>query len=253
MLRYKHFYQLFRFINKPAITTLLAVAVIVGMASCGTGKKAVNTSFPPRTPVKEISLDDLTGRGRIITTPEVELSARARAVVDAAHKWLGTTYRYGGDSRSGVDCSALVMNVYRESLGIKIPRTTALQSKYVTQVSRRDLHPGDLVFFSSNKNHNGISHVGLYIGNDRFIHASSSRGVVVSRLSEKYFMSHYHSSGRVVEMFGRGDAGLIAMCDNSDNDLAQKRLDMLDEILTAAIDSIYSIPVDDDPNLAPGL
>ncbi len=220
--------------------------------SCGSGKSVSTSGLPPRRPVTEITLDDLLGEDAVVVVPEVELSRRSRAVVEAARRWLGTPYRYGGESRRGVDCSALVMNVYNEALGMKLPRTTRTQREYASRVSRRDLQPGDLVFFSSDKNRNGISHVGLFIGNDRFIHASSSRGVVVSRLGEKYFMKHYHSSGRVVEMAPEKRTGADVSGDMAAME-AEKRLEMLDEVLTATIDSIYSMPVDDDPDLAPGL
>lgn len=232
------------------ITFLLLGGALLGLAACGSKREAV--SRPPRRPVAEITLDELVGA---TTSPapatEAEMSARARSVVEAAHKWLGTSYKYGGETRRGVDCSALVMNVYREALGLKIPRTTASQRQYAINISRNELQPGDLIFFSSNKNRNGISHVGLFIGNDRFIHASSSRGVVVSRLSEKYFMNHYHSAGRVADM-----ALTAAETDRQTarrNEQQELQARMLDEILTATIDSIYSMPVDDDPNLAPGL
>lgn len=227
-------------------------ATVATLASCGSKRTAVTDR--PRRPVAEITLDELVGSGSFVMTPDVELSSRARAVVDAAHKWLGTVYKYGGETRRGVDCSALVMNVYREALGLKIPRTTVSQRQYAANISRKDLQPGDLIFFSSNKNRNGISHVGLFIGNDRFIHASSSRGVVVSKLSEKYFMTHYHSSGRVVEMASVSRLpGTAAAPAGIPDSVLEMRAELLDEILTATIDSIYSMPVDDDPNLAPGL
>lgn len=238
---------------RKSIPMVLVAATVLTLMSCGSNKRVSRPGLPSRTPVAEITLEDLIGGsavgGRV---SEVELSTRSRAVVEAANKWLGTPYKYGGDSRRGVDCSALVMNVYKEALGMKIPRTSRSQREFVTDVPRRSLQPGDLVFFSSGKNRNGVSHVGLFIGGDRFIHASSSRGVVVSKLSEKYFVAHYHSSGRVVDMApkNRADAYVIG---ETVADEAEMRLEMLDRILTATIDSIYSMPVDDDPNLAPGL
>jgi len=233
---------------------LLMVATVMTLVSCGSKKRATTTPLPPGRSVAEISLDELVGRGTFVMTPDEDLSSQAKALVDAAHKWLGTAYRYGGESRSGVDCSALVMNVYREALGLKIPRTTRSQRQYAAYIQRDDLQPGDLIFFSSNKNRKGISHVGMFIGSDRFIHASSSRGVVVSKLSEKYFMTHYHSSGRVACMAsGARGVGMAVVRQGIPDSVAERRLEILDEILTATIDSIYAMPVDDDPNLAPGL
>lgn len=236
------------------IPIALTVTGMVILQSCGSGKRAV-APVRPRSSY-EITLDELIGAERPSKAHRgvPDLSSRARAVVDAAHGWLGVRYRYGGEGRDGIDCSALIMNVYREALGVKLPRTSRSQRDYTTTISRRDLQPGDLVFFSTVKNRSGISHVGLYIGNDRFIHASSSRGVVVSRLSDKYFETHYHSSGRIpnMELAEARPAKASKPSVNKDS-LMLVQADLLEEMLNATIDSIYSMPVDDDPNLAPGL
>lgn len=235
------------------ILPLAAVCTaIIVLQSCGSGKRAV-TTVPPRV-AREISLDDLIGSGNVEADVAPDLTVDARAVVDVAKRWLGVKYRYGGEGRDGIDCSALMMNVYREALGVKLPRTSRAQRDYSTHVNRRDLQPGDLVFFSTLKNRSGVSHVGLYIGNDRFIHASSSRGVVVSQLSDKYFVSHYHSSGRVPAMEIMSAGGKKEETQSIDIDRVKlAQADLLEEMLNATIDSIYSMPVDDDPNLAPGL
>ena len=91
------------------------------------------------------------------------------------------------------------MNVYNRALGIKLPRNSAKQQEFCTGVSRNELSPGDLVFFSNNSGR--INHVGMYIGAGNMIHASSSRGVIISSLSEKYFMDRFHSAGRVDQYF----------------------------------------------------
>lgn len=231
-----------------------ATAILsLSLSSCGSKKAAVTSSRPQGVP--EITLDQLVGGGSYVVSAAPAMSFDARALVEAAHKWLGTPYRYGGESRQGVDCSALVMNVYKEALGMKLPRTSVTQHDKSQPVSRRNLTVGDLVFFSTTKGRSGISHVGLYIGNDRFIHASSSRGVVVSRLSDKYFVDHYHSAGRYLTSSAAGNQEAEIVTQNAIRleDLMEQNLDLLDEILTATIDSIYSVPVDDDPNLAPGL
>ena len=235
------------------IVSLAAVCTaVVVLQSCGSGKRAV-VSVPPRVS-QEISLDDLIGNGHEDVGQAPDLSVDARAVVDVAKRWLGVRYRYGGEGRDGVDCSALMMNVYRDALGVKLPRTSRAQRDYTTSVNRRDLQPGDLVFFSTLKNRSGVSHVGLYIGNDRFIHASSSRGVVVSRLSDKYFVSNYHSSGRIAAMELKNAGYKNDVTQSMDIDRVKlAQADLLEEMLNATIDSIYSMPVDDDPNLAPGL
>lgn len=121
-----------------------------------------------------------------------------RRLVSEARKWLGVPYSYGGNSRKGVDCSGLVVAVYRDAASLKLPRSSADQHRYCRDISRKDLEAGDLVFFKGSSK-GKVSHVGIYIGDNKMIHASSSRGVIVSDLAEKYYISHYHASGRVEE------------------------------------------------------
>lgn len=117
-----------------------------------------------------------------------------RDLVSEANRWLGTPYNYGGETMAGTDCSGLVMSVYRDVTGVKIPRTTREQIRYCTNVARNHIRPGDLVFFASDKE---VSHVGLYVGNGAMIHASSSRGVVVSDIDNGYWGDRYITGGRV--------------------------------------------------------
>ena len=116
---------------RKSIPMVLVVATVLTLMSCGSGRR-VSRSRLPRNTVPEISLEDLIGGGSGGGVAEVELSKRSRAVVEAANNWLGTPYKYGGESRRGVDCSALVMNVYKEALGMKIPRTSRSQREFVT-------------------------------------------------------------------------------------------------------------------------
>lgn len=118
-------------------------------------------------------------------------------LVSHARSWIGTPYRYGGADRKGTDCSGMLMTIFEEVAGLKLPRNSAAQRGYCLDVAKKGLQPGDLVFFSSSAGGGKVNHVGLYTGSGRFIHASTSRGVIESRLDEKYYESHYHSSGRV--------------------------------------------------------
>ncbi len=127
--------------------------------------------------------------------PRQHLTGDTRALLDEAYTWIGTPYTYGGHSRTGTDCSGFVMEVYRRALNFSLPRSTSEQSEACAEVAFHDLRPGDLIFF-----HNGrsdtINHVGIYVGNGKFIHASSSQGVMESYLSEKYFSDRYHHAAR---------------------------------------------------------
>lgn len=126
-----------------------------------------------------------------------ETDAMGRDLASEARRWLGTPYRYGGRDRSGTDCSGLVMELYRTVCAMKLPRTTVEQKSYCTEVARNKARVGDLVFFGSGKGAGSVSHVGLYIGQGEMIHASSSRGVMVSRVDAGYWGDRFRSIGRV--------------------------------------------------------
>ena len=119
------------------------------------------------------------------------------ALVKTARTWIGTPYRYGGQSKSGTDCSGMIMVIYKDVADLALPRTAAQQAEYCFDIPQRDLQPGDLVFFSTSSRGGKVSHVGMYVGDGKMIHASTSRGVIESGLDEKYYKNHYHSSGRV--------------------------------------------------------
>jgi cell wall-associated NlpC family hydrolase len=124
------------------------------------------------------------------------LAARYKRLVEQAMTYLGTPYRRGGTSRRGLDCSGLVGAVYGEQ-GLEMPRTAAEQFGEGMAVGESDLRPGDLVFFRDTYKR-GISHVGIYIGDGRFIHAAGRRrGVVVSELSRPYYHSRYAGARRL--------------------------------------------------------
>lgn len=108
--------------------------------------------------------------------------------------WLGIPYRWGGSSRRGIDCSAFTQQFVRETMGIELPRATAGQQYEGVPVSRSELRSGDLVFFRRGS----VRHVGVYLSDGDFIHASSSNGVTVSNLSETYYARHYWMARRIL-------------------------------------------------------
>ncbi len=119
-----------------------------------------------------------------------------RAVVDEAERWLGTPYVYGGTDRGGVDCSGFVCNVFK-SVRRKLPRVSSDIATVGQSVAFDDARPGDLVFF--NTTGAGVSHVGILLGSDTFIHSSTSRGVVVSSLNEPYYHDHVLFARRILD------------------------------------------------------
>lgn len=128
--------------------------------------------------------------------PAASASIVARVISSAENK-LGSTYVYGDTGSEGFDCSGLVYSIYNDELGISIPRSSRTQSTFGKQVSKSDLQEGDLVFF--NTTGNGVSHVGIYVGDGKFIHASSGQGkVMTSSLTEGYYQERYVNATRVL-------------------------------------------------------
>ena len=110
--------------------------------------------------------------------------------------WYGTKYRLGGEDKNGVDCSAFVQSFMLSLYGVGLPRTSKEQYAASNRIKKADLSEGDLVFFHTRGKGKSISHVGVYLRNNKFIHASSSGGVMISDLTEEYFRQRYVASGR---------------------------------------------------------
>ena len=120
--------------------------------------------------------------------------AKGAAIVKTAQKYMGVPYVWGGDTPAGWDCSGYTQYVMREN-GITIPRTAAEQYSKGVAVNKADLKVGDMVFFTTYKA--GASHVGFYMGDGKFIHASSAaKEVTINSLSETYYTEHYIGARR---------------------------------------------------------
>jgi cell wall-associated NlpC family hydrolase len=125
------------------------------------------------------------------------LAAARQSVVETALSLLGTPYRYGGASRRGFDCSGLLKYVYKESVGIKIPRHSRAQARTGKPVSPSKLAPADILLFKI-KGQKSL-HIGMYIGNGKFIHAPSSGGKVnIQKLKAKYWKRSLRGARRVL-------------------------------------------------------
>lgn len=166
--------------NKIFLILLLFTSLL--MASCGSSKKLSK---------KETAA--LSDKLDIPVSKKDDLKLYAET-----SKWLGTPYRYGGNTRAGVDCSGFVCNIYKEVYDIKLERTVAgMYKTNCRKISRKSLKPGDLVFFNTAKKKNSLSHVGIFLKDDTFIHSTTSSGVRTSKLSEVYYKKRWISGGKV--------------------------------------------------------
>jgi lipoprotein Spr len=118
-------------------------------------------------------------------------------LADLVMDWLGTRYHFGGSARTGIDCSAFTQMLFSSAFSFKLPRTSVLQATVGTSVSRRsDLQFGDLVFFQT-RSQRGISHVGMYLGDNLFAHSSSRYGVTISSLESTYYSKRLVAARRL--------------------------------------------------------
>ncbi len=177
------------------ITLLLLLCMIA--TGCSTTNKGVTAN---RVTKKEQPRKHAPQPAATIKWPSTKLTPTADKLLSEARSWLGTPYLYGGNTTEGVDCSGFVLQVYQRALNIKLPRNSAKQQEFCIPVNNDQLTAGDLVFFSS-AGKSEVAHVGIYIGNRNFIHSSTSKGVIISSLDQKYYADNFHSFGRI-EKFG---------------------------------------------------
>jgi len=139
----------------------------------------------------------------IVVPPPLQVSfvdratATAQDAIDQAMDLLGIRYRHGGSSpEAGFDCSGFVSHVFREGLGLILPRSSKEMSKSGEEISRDELRPGDLVFFNTMRH--AFSHVGIYLGDDQFVHAPRTGGRVrIEDLRDGYWMKRFNGARRI--------------------------------------------------------
>ncbi|HKZ65040.1 MAG TPA: C40 family peptidase [Chitinophagaceae bacterium] len=129
----------------------------------------------------------------ILLNTEVE-QLHDNRLLEHVDEWYGTRYRYGGTTKSGIDCSAFVQAVYLSAFALSLPRTARDQYRNSRIISATEMKTGDLVFFNTT---GGISHVGIYLQNNKFIHASTSQGVTVSDMFDPYYLKRFIGVGRI--------------------------------------------------------
>ena len=116
------------------------------------------------------------------------------SLMKAYAEWNGTPYRLGGNTAKGIDCSGLVKTIYKSEFGLDLPRSTGDQIREGRKIKSKELQTGDLVFFKTGRR---SMHVGIYMGGNRFLHASTSSGVMISGLQEQYWKTRYLEARRL--------------------------------------------------------
>lgn len=122
--------------------------------------------------------------------------ALARNIVNTAMQYLGTPYRYGGTTAAGFDCSGFVMYVFGQN-GVSLPHSSIAQANLGVAVDRAELAPADLLFFTTGGS-SRINHVGIYVGDGKFVHASTNKGITITSLSDDTYASDYVGARRVL-------------------------------------------------------
>ncbi len=167
--------------NIPLFISFLLI-IALGGTSCGSTK---STLYNP----KEVR--QLSGKLGISIDNKNKNDDKHMALYAESSLWIGAPYRYGGITKSGVDCSGLVYQVYTKVYRKSTPRSTTDLAKKGKNVSKSKLKPGDLVFFATTNNKKKITHVGIFLKDGYFVHASTKRGVIVSHLNENYYKERW--------------------------------------------------------------
>ncbi|WP_027712294.1 bifunctional murein DD-endopeptidase/murein LD-carboxypeptidase [Dickeya chrysanthemi] len=172
---------------------LPAVAMAIALSACTSNNASLNNQTDRRVvnggdPSLQASQDEFEAMVR-----NVEVKSR---LLEQYASWKGVRYRLGGDSRKGIDCSGFVQRTFREQFGMDLPRSSYEQQDIGVQIQRNKLRPGDLVVF-----HAGSTgrHMGIYLGNQQFVHASTSIGVTISSMDDSYWKPRYREARRVLK------------------------------------------------------
>lgn len=157
-------------------------------------KNKPNAKYEPIISPKEykkLILDDKEE----ITSNVTELPTKKQAFTDFYNEYKNVRYKLGGSSKDGIDCSAFTQRIYKEKFGITLPRSTVTQVNVGVEVKKSELIPGDLVFFKTSKT---AKHVGVYVGNGDFLHASI-KGIQYTKLDKPFYKKNYWTSRRIID------------------------------------------------------
>ncbi len=182
-----------KFLDGISVAPESSVTKKAGSADKGIAGESsdVNAYLNRSTSLEKAS--DLQLKYAILLNTEVE-HVQDNFLLEHIDEWYGTRYRYGGTTKSGIDCSAFVQVVYMSAFAMSLPRTARDQYRGCNIISATEMKTGDLVFFNTT---GGISHVGIYLQNNKFIHASASFGVTISDLFDPYYLRRFLGAGRI--------------------------------------------------------
>lgn len=179
--------------KKLLILTLLAVSVALSGRAQVSKTSSSNSDSKP-----EVSDPDNLASQFFSQIMGVAISATSNTkMYQFIYDWLGTPYRFGGNTKKGIDCSGFAKTMYDKVFNTTILRNSRDIFTMTNPLSKDELRVGDLVFFKIKSR--SITHIGVYLGNNRFAHASSSRGVVISDLDEPYYKQYFYKGGRILE------------------------------------------------------
>lgn len=176
---------------------IMAATLTASLPSCRSAKKSDSSYYSTQK-------KDKNKRGRRKHDKNgketMNLPKTDNKIIKEAYGWLGTPYGYGkAEKGKACDCSGMVMSVYEKVKGVKLPRNSAQQQNFCKSLKKKDVRVGDLCFFATGKDPDKTSHVGIMIDENNFIHASTSKGVVISDITQPYYVRTFKGYGRVPE------------------------------------------------------
>ena len=175
---------------------LLIPSILIFTACSHKNSNEIQTQKPTTIKVKNDKYKKLKiVEKKELTTNSIKYPKKTQAFMDFYNEYKNVKYKFGGDSKKGIDCSAFTQKVYKEKFGIDISRTTRSQVNEGIEVKKSELIPGDLVFFKTGKTDR---HVGIYVGNGDFLHASI-KGVKFTKLDKPFYKKNYWTSRRIIE------------------------------------------------------
>jgi hypothetical protein len=181
------------FLVNPSL--LMIAAVLFAAAGCAGHRPLVSEPPPLNAEILPEAIEPRPLPSPFQTVEKPPLAEIGHLLEIQHAEWQGVPYRRGGLSRKGIDCSGFVYLTFQERFSVELPRTTEGQSFSGTKIDPETLLTGDLVFFVTPRSGR---HVGIYLGDGRFVHASLSRGVIISSMANGYWANHFWQARRVL-------------------------------------------------------